>query len=259
VRKNLGYLYAIQQGATWIADTDDDNFPYENWGDQIMENRALESLSEAKVVNIYRHFTDQFIWPRGLPLNAILGAKEAQLNPEAMHNVGVWQGLADKDPDVDAIYRLTIGKLINFEKRRPLVLESGTYCPFNSQNTIWPLKEAFPYLYIPLSVSFRFCDILRGYVAQRGLWALNAKLAFTEASVYQERNVHDFMKDFIDEIPCYKQVDAVIDFLDKVELEGDASKDFLCMYEGLQRWGVVDERDVKGAQAFVQDLKKSQF
>ncbi|KIH51862.1 hypothetical protein ANCDUO_18043, partial [Ancylostoma duodenale] len=27
-RKNIGYLYAIQHGAEWIYDTDDDNKPY---------------------------------------------------------------------------------------------------------------------------------------------------------------------------------------------------------------------------------------
>ena len=30
-RKMIGYLYAIQNGAEIIIDTDDDNIPYENW------------------------------------------------------------------------------------------------------------------------------------------------------------------------------------------------------------------------------------
>ena len=30
-RKNIGYLYAMEQGAEIIYDTDDDNIPYENW------------------------------------------------------------------------------------------------------------------------------------------------------------------------------------------------------------------------------------
>ena len=30
-RKNIGYLYAIQQDADVIFDTDDDNLPYDNW------------------------------------------------------------------------------------------------------------------------------------------------------------------------------------------------------------------------------------
>jgi predicted AlkP superfamily pyrophosphatase or phosphodiesterase len=30
-RKAIGYLYAIEHGAKWIYDTDDDNGPYGNW------------------------------------------------------------------------------------------------------------------------------------------------------------------------------------------------------------------------------------
>lgn len=255
VRKNLGYLYAIKQGATLIADSDDDNFPYENWSADINENISIETLSDAKFVNIYKYFTNQLIWPRGLPLNCILDSAPPKINIAKQNKIAMWQGLADKDPDVDAIYRLVINKPVTFEKRAPLALESGTYCPFNSQNTIWTLSECFPYLYLPISVTFRFCDILRGYIAQRGIWAMRAKLAFTSASVYQERNIHNFMADFVDEIPCYKQINQVVDFLDKVELKGDPSQDIVLIYEGLLKLGVVDQRELRGVQAFIRDLE----
>lgn len=255
VRKNLGYLYAIRHGATWIADTDDDNIPYEQWGMGIAENAHMETVSGTRFVNMYRFFTDASIWPRGFPLNEIQNQHQPEVTPPMQHRIAVWQGLADKDPDVDAIYRLTVNTPVTFGKRSSLALAPGTYCPINSQNTVWTMKACFPYLYLPVSVTFRFCDILRGYVAQRGIWALQAKLAFTSASVYQERNVHDFMKDFVDEIPCYTQISTVVDFLDSIELEGNPSRDIVAMYNGLKKIGVVDERDCKGVQAFVRDLE----
>ena len=46
----------------------------------------------------------------------------------------------------------------------------------------------FPYC-IPAFVTFRFTDILRGYVAQPILQAAGYRLGFTEATVYQDRNV----------------------------------------------------------------------
>lgn len=255
VRKNLGYLYALKQGATWIADTDDDNFPYDDWPSEVCEKAAIETVTGKKVVNIYSYFTEEPIWPRGLPLNLIRDTATAKLVEEAKFNdIGVWQGLADKEPDVDAIYRLAINKQIVFKKRPPLALGEGTYCPFNSQNTIWTSKESFPYLYIPLSVSFRFCDILRGYIAQRGLWALKSRLAFTSASVYQDRNAHDLMRDFIDEIPCYKGVSQVIEFLEAVTLKGDAFEDIVTIYEGLEKLDIVKESDIKGVKAFLEDF-----
>lgn len=257
VRKNLGYLYALSQGAEWIADSDDDNFPYDDWGNGITETASMESVGDVKIVNVYSYFTDNFIWPRGLPLQSIQGPRPPEPKTACDHKIGVWQGLADKDPDVDAIYRLVLNKPVTFDKRAPLALESGTYCPFNSQNTIWTDPKCFPYLYIPLSVTFRFCDILRGYIAQRGLWALQSELAFTEATVYQERNEHDFMIDFNDEVPVYQEVSKVMEFLDQVELEGDASKDIVTIYKGLQKLGIVDERDVVGVQAFTGDMIKT--
>ena len=47
----------------------------------------------------------------------------------------VWQGLADHDPDVDAIYRLTQRRR-NFDftaRGAPLALPVGTFCPYNAQ------------------------------------------------------------------------------------------------------------------------------
>ena len=106
-RKNLGYLYAIKRGAKFIADTDDDNFPYDYWGGDItFKPCTMEIVSGSKFINAYKFFTDEFIWPRGFPLSIV--SDKSIPKTSTMHNqrIGVWQGLADRDPDVDAIYRL---------------------------------------------------------------------------------------------------------------------------------------------------------
>lgn len=78
------------------------------------------------------------------------------------------QGLADENPDVDAIYRLTNDTPCYFDERAPVVLEAGTLCPFNSQNTA-TRRELFPLLYMPVFITFRFTDILRGLAAYEAL------------------------------------------------------------------------------------------
>lgn len=255
-RKNLGYLYAIKQGAKLIADADDDNIPYSDWGDSITCRPSnLEIVSAPKCVNVYRFFTDQFVWPRGFPLPALSDKSESKIEAMQEQKIAIWQGLADGEPDVDAIYRLVVGEPIYWKSRRPLALERSVYCPINSQNTIWTV-EAFPYLYLPTTVSFRFTDILRGYIAQRGIWAMNAKVAFTSASVYQDRNAHDLMADFIDEIPCYTQVDKVIDILDKAKLTGHPHDDFGLVYKMLFEEGVVKHEELDGISAWMEDLRK---
>jgi len=169
-RKMLGYLKSIQNGADYIVDTDDDNIPKQNWEFPQFDYQYDCIIGDLGFVNIYQLYTKQNIWPRGLPLNLIkthfelekyLSLKDCQ--------VGIWQGLADEDPDVDAIYRLTRSKLCYFDEREPVVLGKGTVSPFNTQNTLIR-KDLFALMYLPTYVTFRFTDILRGLIAQPIMW-----------------------------------------------------------------------------------------
>ena len=134
-RKMMGYLHAIQAGASVIVDTDDDNIPYDGWVFPAFEGTFAASPVDKGFVNIYKNFTSHHIWPRGYPLDLILddthNLKEADLT-ETTAKIGMWQGLADSDPDVDAIYRLIDNTEVFFDKRSPIVLAEGTLCPFNS-------------------------------------------------------------------------------------------------------------------------------
>jgi hypothetical protein len=254
-RKNVGYLYAIKQGASCIADVDDDNIPYENWGQGVKKRvSSIELIRKPEIVNIYTLFTDQLIWPRGFPLNHIARNEVVEIVNSQDENIGIWQGLVDNDPDVDAIYRLIFGhKEVKFNRREPIALAEGVYCPFNSQNTIW-FKESFFYLYLPIHVTFRFTDILRSYIAQRGLHAMGWKIAFTSATAYQKRNPHDLMADFVDEIPCYTQVMRVIDIIKKIDLVGDPIRDLYVLYRNLYTSGIVSEKELIGVEAWIKDM-----
>lgn len=252
-RKMVGYLYAMNQGAEVIIDTDDDNIPYDNWNfpdfngefDQIEENKGF--------LNIYKEFTSDFIWPRGLPLKGILKDKEYK-KELGNSKVGIWQGLADGDPDVDAIYRLTSNKLCDFDKRAPLVLKNGTVCPFNSQNTA-TIKELFALLYLPSFVTFRFTDILRGIVAQPILWAKGYQLGFTEATVVQERNEHDFMRDFESEIPMYLKIEESLEIATKIASpDMSVSDNLVAVYEGLEKAGIVEAREVSLLKSWIDSI-----
>jgi hypothetical protein len=255
-RKNLGYLYAISQGAEVIADADDDNMPYPSWGgDATFEFPDLEVVSAEKCANIYRWFTDDFVWPRGYPLSAVLDGAGSRTKGGHTLRIAVVQGLVDGDPDVDAIYRLTVGKAVNWRPRGAVALDKGTFCPINSQNTIWA-REAFPYLYLPTTVTFRFTDILRGYVAQAGVWSIGATVAFTSPSVFQSRNVHDLKMDFADEIPCYTQVEKLVRLLAPAGLCGNRPAALDTIYGNLQTEGIVRMEEIDGAGAWIDDLRK---
>ena len=82
VRKNLGYLTAISRGADCIYETDDDNAPSEGWRQRAPLVRARK-ISRPGWFNVFRHFSDELIWPRGFPLREILatGGRKARGKP----------------------------------------------------------------------------------------------------------------------------------------------------------------------------------
>ncbi len=252
-RKNIGYLYAIREGADVIYDTDDDNIPYPHWGLADFECANLIQ-SENAFINIYSHFTDELIWPRGFPLDLISQREQLKVNTVSPVKVGVWQGLADLDPDVDAIYRLIFNKPVTFERKEPVVLPNGKYCPFNSQNTFWT-KGAFPFLYLPATTSFRFTDILRGFIAQRLLWASGMHLGFHQATVYQERNVHDFMKDFRDEVECYLNTRKVIDILQELGSCEKPTSNLTQAYQALHKGKLISSEELSIVDAWRSDFE----
>lgn len=256
-RKMMGYLYAIKQGAELIIDTDDDNIPYDDWAFPAMEGEFLTSDKELGFVNIYKTFTQQHIWPRGFPLDLITSPQhvlqEEQLTL-ANTKIGIWQGLADSDPDVDAIYRLTNNTECFFNDHVPVVLEEGTLCPFNSQNTAIR-RELFALLYMPAYVTFRFTDILRGLVAQPIMWAHGYRLGFTKATVIQERNPHDYMKDFESEIPCYLHPNKVIKLVTQaISPENSVATNLLKAYESLLQAAIVTPQELSLLKLWLQDL-----
>jgi hypothetical protein len=236
----------MQNGADVIIDTDDDNIPYPNWSFPAFEGNFITSEKDLGWINIYHYFSEQTIWPRGLPLKNIHDSRD-KLQWQSMKNnykVGIWQGLADEDPDVDAIYRLTSNRPCNFLKKEPVVLEKGTVTPFNSQNTAIR-KEFFPLLFLPYFVTFRFTDILRGIIAQPILWQENYRLGFTEATVVQKRNEHDYFKDFESEVPMYLYTEKSLEAVTGAVSSNSVKNNLFNAYEALLKTGVVEEREMK--------------
>ena len=211
-RKNLGYLYAIQHGAKYILETDDDNLPGNAFGASLKLEVCGNSVAHRGWTNVYKYFTDALIWPRGLSLDSIHSVPS--LGPVATFECPIQQYLADDDPDVDAIYRLLYKNNIQFQPREPVILQPGVWCPFNSQNTAF-FRQAFPLLYLPCFVSFRMTDIWRSFVAQAVLWAHGMRVSFHSATVRQVRNDHNLMKDFGDEVVGYVNNDRIANMLNK--------------------------------------------
>jgi hypothetical protein len=253
-RKNIGYLWALKTGARQIIDTDDDNAPFPSFWtprSKTVDGRLVERNGW---INAYAYFSDALIWPRGLPLDQIRQPDAAPAaNGRAQRVCPVQQGLADDNPDVDAVYRLILPLPVKFTSGDDIVLAPGAWCPFNSQNTHW-WPEAFPLLYLPSYCSFRMTDIWRSFVVQRILWANDWCVSFHAATVYQDRNEHNLMRDFEDEIPGYVNNSRIAGTLADLDIRPGAENhgdNLRACYSALVRLGVVGVEEMPLLDAWI--------
>ena len=251
-RANIGYLHAMAKGAPYIVQCDDDNIPNEHWNIPSFAGTFV-TLGGAAFVNIYTYFTKEFVWPRGFPLNRIL-EKPTVAESQLSARVGIWQHLADKDTDVDAIYRLTKDAHIFFDQKDPHVLAPGTVCPFNCQSTTFT-KDVYPLLYLPSTISPRASDIVRGLIAQPLLWEYGYSLGFTAPTVRQERNPHNYLRDFKDEVLIYLHSEDIVDIAKASIVHGlSMSENLVNIFEVLVTKDLVPAAELVAVRAWISDV-----
>jgi len=260
-RKNIGYLYAIENGAEVIYDTDDDNEPLGELEPLFLSpSKNLQALQAdtGNCMNVYAYFGQPEVWPRGYPLEKICDSSNFTLGDVSPAAIGIEQGLVNLDPDVDAIFRLTKGGEIFFEPHAPAYLPAGTFCPINSQNTFFH-PRAFCMLYLPSSVNMRVADIWRGYIAQKMIWDEGLLAAFSGPSAIQERNFHHLLKDFQGETDLYLKAQQLIDFLNDWQRPTNinTSDALQQLTLNLAEKNFILEDEISLVRAWTQDLQKA--
>ena len=199
-RRNIGFLYALQQGADIIASVDDDNIPLDNWCDDIRIG---------KLTNVYYYETDEIafdpigvtnykhLWHRGYPIQLLHGRNDKyhMTRKEVIPDIQAmfWNG----DPDIDAVCRLEHKPMCFFEDSY-FPLGTNTFSPFNSQNTIFSRNALKKYMAFPFIG--RMDDIWGGYYLE----SLGYNVIYTKATVFQDRNVQNLTKNLTDEYIGYQ-------------------------------------------------------
>jgi len=256
-RKNLGYLNAIKNNAKLIYDTDDDNIPNEAWNIRSEDVVSVDAVGKGWF-NAYKVFLDSNIWPRGFSLKNLKESVIVSQN-KTIKNSSIQQGLADGEPDVDAIWRLAIqSEPTIFTKNVSVSMNEGAWCPFNSQSTWW-FPKAFPLMYLPVNASFRMTDIWRSFIAQRCLREIGEFVVFHSPSeVYQDRNEHDLIADFKDETEGYLKNHLIVEILDSLELskgEENVCLNLLKCYEELVNKNMLPFNELDSVKQWIQDYK----
>lgn len=200
-RRNIGFVEAYKLGADVVATVDDDNIPYENWGENLLVGREVD-------VDLYETYKTDFfdplsvvsdnLWHRGFPVQ-LLQNKQSSYAGKCKRRVLVQADLWDGDPDIDAIARITYKPCVKFRNVDPYC--SNRLSPFNSQNTFLA-REVLPYYSVWPHVG-RMDDIFGAYWLQI---LFPECVVYNKATVYQERNEHDLVKDLENETIGYRNL-----------------------------------------------------
>jgi len=224
-RRNIGFVYAYKNGAEVMATVDDDNIPYDNWGQNLMIGKEIE-------IDLYEPELDVFdplsitvnnhIWHRGYPIEYLQKRHLVEYKGKTIRKVLVQADLWDGDPDIDAMARLTFKPVVKYSDiKQPYC--SNKISPFNSQNTFLS-REVIPY-YSVLPFVGRMDDIWGGYILQ---YYFPNSVIYSPASVYQDRNVQDLITNLEKEIIGYRNTSQLLG--DLLNFEGLIPKETLLFY-----------------------------
>lgn len=214
MRRNMGFCRAYKEGAELIASIDDDNIPYEDWGEKIFIGETTEIdcwESENGVFDPLSITNANYLWHRGYPAELIPSRLKIKYLGKIKRNIKIQADLWDGVPDVDAMNRIIFNPRIKLNVTNPFC--SKNISPFNSQN-VFISSEILPY-YMVLPHVGRFDDIWGSYLVQK---QFPDSLIFNRATVYQDRHEPHSrnIKDLKNEILGYENTLKLINDLYKL-------------------------------------------
>ncbi len=258
-RKNIGYLVSIQNGNETIIETDDDNYPKNNFLKFLDIKHEVNEVKELGWINVYKKFTRKNlnIWPRGLPLNKIDNYPTFK-NKKVIKNFYLKQGVCEGNPDVDAIYRI-INKNIDIKFKNGYKFSLGkAFSPINSQNTIWS-KILFPLMYLPVTCTMRATDIWRGLIALNIISNDNLSVLFFGTTMKQNRNFHVLENDLKDELPLFESIESAFEILKSLKLKKGPQNYLANLYKSydyLIKNNIFDKKEIFYLKSWIRDINK---
>jgi hypothetical protein len=179
-----------------------------------------------------------------------------------MSKVGVIQFCADKNPDIDAVHRLTKPLPMDFapeEKSSSILVPSANFVPYNAQGTIHTAPAFFATM-LPITVQGRVTDIWRSYWAECLFRDIDLSLIIAPPRIYQIRNVHNYYGDMKSEGDLYFKAEKLIEFIadwksTSPSLPGRMEQLWIDLFER----GYIEEDDIRLAQLWLGALVQIQY
>jgi hypothetical protein len=200
-RRNIGLIYAYDNGADIIATIDDDNIPYDEWGDNVLVGQTVEvDIYDHKYLNVFDPLSvtnHNDLWHRGYPIELVPNKNDIEYKGKQSREVLIQADFWDGDPDIDALCRLSKMPVCKFDSFKPF--GSNQIAPFNSQNTFIH-RTALPF-YAVLPHAGRMDDIWGSYIVQK---EFPGTVIYNKATVYQDRNEQDLVTNLENEVIGYR-------------------------------------------------------
>jgi hypothetical protein len=225
-RRNIGFIKAYRMGADILATVDDDNIPYDNWGQNLYIGETINVDLYEPELNVFDPLSitiNNQVWHRGYPIEYLQKRHRVEYKGKTKRKVLIQADLWDGDPDIDAMARLTFKPIIKYSDIN-FPYCSNKISPFNSQNTFLH-REVIPY-YAVLPFVGRMDDIWGSYIVQH---YFPDSVIYSPASVYQDRNVQDLITNLEKEIIGYRNTLSLINNL--LNFEKELPEETLFFYE----------------------------
>ena len=228
-RRNIGFVYAYDNGCDVLATVDDDNIPYPNWGDNIYVGEEVTYDGYEPIRSPYFDplsvTKDNYVWHRGFPIQHLQVRHDVEYRGIQSKKCLVQANLWDGDPDIDAMARLTHKPCVRYNDITG-PFGSEAIAPFNSQNT-FIAREVIPY-YAVLPFVGRMDDIWGSYIVQAHF---PNSVVYDVATVFQDRNVQDLVTNLENEVIGYRNTLSFLESeLDYEKFFPAATKEFWDCY-----------------------------
>lgn len=195
VRRLIGYLYAIENGAQQILEESDgsiyNSFVFGNrfHGLEFIGCDNSSSSNSSLFINTYAYFGQPTMWPRGFPAGMVSESISSLTKCPRFRVFDSSIPLIQQGPvslDVDEIYRATrvmynkpLG--VSFDEYAPpLVLNKHQYAPFGGSNGLYQY-DALWLLVFPVNSSIS-SEILRSQMTIRLIREIDGRIAFMPPS-----------------------------------------------------------------------------
>lgn len=228
-RRNIGLLRANQLEANVIITIDDDNHvvPGDDYfGRQkiVGTEQALQLVSSSNnwynICELLEEEHNLPFYPRGWPIHKRWVPTETSVSQQigkVVVNAGLWL----EAPDIDAVTWLDLP--IRTTAYRPtypdgIALAHNTWAPFNSQNTALA-AEVLPAYFLSPFIG-RYDDIWASYILKKIASHIGHYIHFGPPIVRQQRNPHNYFRDFDLERLGLETTDQFVDALISLKLRG---------------------------------------